>query len=218
MSSSDQKRVFINPVTIVFAAAFAAAGAAAGAWLLKKPEADAPALQAALLYPEPRVLADFALQDAEGANFDLQRFTEQWDLVFFGFTHCPDICPNTMNELKAVQQLLQESESAPRVNVTFISVDPERDSPRHLATYVNYFDPGFQAATGPEAQLRALTYQMGVLYDIEEHEPGDMSYQVDHSASILVIDPAGRLAGQFPAPHDPVAIAADLIQLIDQRS
>ncbi len=164
-------------------------------------------------YPEPRILADFALVDQTGQTFNLARWQQRWDLVFFGFTHCPDVCPTT---LATMSQITQAADLGDALGVTFISVDPQRDTPAHLADYVNFFDAEFSAATGPEPQLVALTHQLGVLFDVQPHEAGDSSYNVDHSAAVLLINPEGRLEGQFPAPHDAEAITADLKRIIQR--
>jgi protein SCO1/2 len=98
--------------------------------------------------------------------------------------------------------------------VLFVSVDPERDTPAKLAEYVRYFNPDFTGVTGPHEQLAPLTMQMGIAYRIEPHETGSEQYEVNHSASIQLIDPEGRLHGVFPAPHDPQKMARDLASVI----
>ncbi len=174
--------------------------------------AAGPLLSALKRYPEPRVVADFALFDQHGEPFDLSRWQQRWTLVFFGFTHCPDICPSTMALMSSV---LDEARLGDDLGVTFISVDPERDSADHLADYVQFFDPRFDAATGPMAQLVALTHQLGVLFDIEPHDSSAAAaYNVDHSASVLLFNPEGRLVGQFPAPQQLDLLVSDLQQLI----
>ncbi len=172
-----------------------------------------PEFQALKTYPEPRIIADFALLDQAGQPFSLSRWQQRWDLVFFGFTHCPDICPSTM---ALMSQLLTQAELGDQLGVTFISVDPQRDRPSHLAEYVEFFNPEFDAATGPEAQLIALTHQLGVLFDIEPHQAGATAYNVDHSAAVLLINPQGRYVGQFPAPHELDAMVTDLQRMIGQ--
>ena len=99
--------------------------------------------------------------------------------------------------------------------VVFVSVDPERDTPERLKEYAAYFHPDFLAVTGSDEQLAPMTLQVGVAYRIEPHEPGSLSYAVDHSAGIMLIDPQARLHGVFPAPHDPQAIIQDLRRLLN---
>ncbi len=196
-------------VLILVALAFAGAGAlSAGYWLRPQPLE----LAVAKLYPEPRELADFELTDGDGDRFGLDRWRGRWDLVFFGFTYCPDVCPNTLNELKAIDAELRDAGHDPP-RITFVSVDPERDTPARLKSYVGYFNPEFQVATGDHGQLEALTRQLGMIYRIEAHEPGARGYAVDHSASLLLIDPQARLRAVFPAPHEVGGIVADLAKL-----
>jgi len=170
-----------------------------------------------LLLPEPRVIADFSLVDDDGQPFSLERLKGQWSLLFFGFTHCPDVCPSALYDLAQVRKTLarNDPEITNDLQVLFVSVDPERDTPRQLNQYVNYFDPEFIGVTGPEAQLAPLTLQLGIAYRIEDHEPGSQQYNVDHSASILLMNPDGQLHGVFPAPHQSDSMAAEIAAVIN---
>jgi protein SCO1/2 len=175
-------------------------------------------LQALLVLPEPRELPAFHLADQQGAPFGPERLAGKWSLLFFGFTHCPDICPTTLFDLKQVSEGLRAAVAAAddRFQVVFVSVDPERDGPERLREYVAYFDPSFIAVTGPHEELRPLTRQAGIAYRIEDHEAGAEQYGVDHSASLLLTSPDGRVYGVFPAPHDPAAMQSDLLTLLGQ--
>lgn len=167
--------------------------------------------------PEPRVVADFALVDDEGQPFSLSNLKGHWSLLFFGFTHCPDVCPSALYDLSMIRKSLQQEhpEKAEHLEILFVSVDPERDTPEKLKNYVEYFDPAFTGVTGPQAQLAPLTMQLGIAYRIEEHEQDSLVYNVDHSASILLINPEGRLYGVFPAPHSSEPITAELAGVIN---
>ena len=176
-----------------------------------------PSTAALVVLPEPRVIADFALVDQDGNAFTLDDLRGKWSLLFFGFTHCPDVCPSTLYDLQLVHKgVRQDSGNGPPSHqVLFVSVDPERDTPEKLGEYVSYFDPDFIGVTGSQQQLAPLTRQLGIAYRIEEHEAGSAQYGVDHSASILVTDPEGRLHGVFPAPHDAGTIVEDLSTVLD---
>lgn len=177
--------------------------------------AEVRRLSGSLLYPEPKPLPEFQLQRADGTPLSRRDWTGQWRLVFFGFTHCPDVCPTTLSTLKAaIGQLLAERPQA-AVAVSFVSVDPARDAPEQLGNYVHFFNPAFEAATGSDEQLLALTRALGVLYSKSPTGPGPMDYTIDHTASILIIDPEGRLAGLMRPPHQSSAIVADLKTLLD---
>jgi len=176
-------------------------------------------LQSLLVLPESRDIPAFTLTDQHGEPFGPQRLGGRWSLLFFGFTHCPDICPGTLFDLARVTAGLREAEPAvaDRVQVVFVSVDPERDRPERMRDYVAYFDPGFTAVTGPHAQLEPLTRKLGIAYRIAPHEADAERYDVDHSASVLLINPAGRLHGVFPAPHDAAVMQSDLLNLIERE-
>lgn len=176
-----------------------------------------PSTATLMVLPEPRVIADFALVDDQNQPFSLDRLRGHWSLLFFGFTHCPDICPTTLYDLQLVSEKLDQAggAAADNLQVLFFSVDPERDTPEQLQRYVDYFDPDFTGVTGPLAQLAPLTMQLGIAYRIEDHAPGASQYDVDHSASVLLMDPQGRLHGVFPAPHDVDKMASDLAAAIN---
>jgi protein SCO1/2 len=151
--------------------------------------------------------------DQGGQPFSLQQLRGGWSLLFFGFTHCPDVCPTALYELQQVRTSLQQEldESTQIPEILFVSVDPERDTPQALQTYLSHFDPSFIGITGEHEQLLPLTKQVGIAYRIEEHEDGATRYNVDHSTGILLTNPDGRLHGVFPAPHDAAEISADLL-------
>jgi protein SCO1/2 len=177
---------------------------------------DQPGFRSLLALPQAKVVADFALLDQSAQPFSLAGFKGRWSVLFFGFTSCPDICPNTLYQLQQVRKELAGQLAAQDVpGIYLVSVDPERDSPEKLAEYLSFFDPAFRGLTGDDKQLRALTMQLGIVYHVAEHDAGSAEYTVDHSASLVVLDPQTRLYGVFPAPHDPANISHDLLQLLD---
>ncbi len=181
-------------------------------WLaLQTPQASRPQLQSVRLFPAARPLAPFELQDEQGQPFTPARLRGQWNLIFFGYTHCPDVCPGTLAKAARMMQLL-ENEKRPLPAVWFVSVDPERDTREKLAQYVHYFHPAFHAATGSPEALEAMSRNLAVVYFLGEKDENG-HYEVDHSANLLLIDPQGRFAGIIPPPHDPAVMAADLARL-----
>lgn len=175
-----------------------------------------PSTASLMVLPEPRVITDFALIDDRGQPFTLENLRGQWTLMFFGFTNCPDVCPSALYDLNLVTEKLKElrGDESPGTQVVFMSVDPERDTPEKLSEYLGYFNPGFIGVTGTREQLAPLTMQLGIAYEIEEHEPGAEKYNVYHSVSFLLTDPEGMLYGVFPAPHDADKMASDLVAAI----
>ncbi len=210
LSPSDKR---FRVLAVIIALLSTAAGISL--WQLKQ-RGPEPALESLLVLPEPRTLAAFDLVDENGQAFTLERLRGHWSLLFFGFTHCPDICPSALYDLAQVYQSATTANPAGSpLQVVFVSVDPERDTPERLAEYVRYFDPDFHGATGSPAQLNALAMQIGVAFRVEPHEPGASGYSVDHSASILLTDPNGRLYGVFAAPHTTEAMARDLLAIMN---
>jgi protein SCO1 len=169
--------------------------------------------QAARVYEMPKAIAPFHLVDHTGRGFDLARIKGRWSFLFFGYTHCPDICPLTLSVFKEVQRRLTEAgQGSTDVQLVFVSVDPERDTPQELRKYVSYFGPDLVGVTGSDRQLRALTRQLGIFYRfVEQH--GVEGYVVEHSGSVLLVDPQARLYAVFPGPHDAQKIAATYLQM-----
>jgi len=145
------------------------------------------------------------LPDTSGHVRRLEDFRGKAVVLFFGFTHCPDVCPTTLADLATVMKTL--GPDAERVQVLFITVDPERDTPGELAQYVRAFDPRFVALRGDLAATQRVAKDFKIYF--EKRKQGD-SYTVDHSAQSYVIDPQGRL--RLLVRHDRIAqdLAPDL--------
>lgn len=174
-----------------------------------------PTLQSLIVLPEAKTIADFALQDEEARDFSLAGFQGRWSLLFFGFTSCPDICPNTLYQLRQVRAELAGNLAEEELPVIYlVSVDPDRDTPEKLAQYLSFFDPAFKGLTGEDRQLRALTMQLGIAYHVADHDDHNKEYAVDHSASLILLNPQAQMYGVFPAPHQAEFISHDLQQVI----
>ncbi len=170
------------------------------------------ALETGTLLEPPRPLPTFSLVDHEGQPFDRNRLQGQWTFLFFGFTNCPDVCPMTLRMLSSVEKSLAALPDELRPRVALVSVDPKRDTPEQLATYVKYFNPAFVGVTGDPAALDEFTRQLGVPVVITE--TGDGGYTVDHSAALFLINPQGELRALFSPPHTPSAIASDYRRVV----
>ena len=168
-----------------------------------------------MLYPQSRALPDFNLAQATGKPLTLADWRGHWSLAFFGFTHCPDVCPNTLAVFKRVFDELGKQGKAAGLRFDFISVDPERDTAEKMASYIGYFHKDFNASTGSDAELTALTRALGLVYARVPDENG--SYTVDHSAAVVIIDPEGRQLGLFRPPFAADTILADLLVLMETR-
>ena len=161
-----------------------------------------------------RPLPDFTLIDQAGKPFGKERLIGHWTFLFFGYTHCPDVCPNTLATLNQVVRNVDKEPGAERPQVLFVSVDPQRDSPARLAEYVQYFNAGFIGATGDAHLLEQLAGSLGIAYARRPPSGSDPSdYVVDHGASVLLIGPYASLRAVFSPPLAPRAIAADFLTL-----
>lgn len=149
---------------------------------------------------------DFSIKDHNGQPRKLEDFRGKAVVVFFGYTHCPDVCPTTMSEMASVMQQL--GPLADRVQVLFVTVDPERDTPELLSKYVPAFDPRFLGLVGDKAETEKIAKDFRVFYQkVPGKEPG--SYTMDHTAGSYVFDPQGRIRlfvrhgqGAEPIAHD----------------
>lgn len=151
------------------------------------------------LFDTPRDLGKFSLLDHRGEPFTESRLKGQWTLLFFGFTHCPDICPTTLSFLAQVKSQLASTESE-EAQVAMLTVDPARDTVDVLSRYVPYFDPGFIGVTGDFIEIMNLARALNSPF--RKVTEADGSYQVDHTANVILINPRGDFHGFFRAPLD----------------
>ena len=180
----------------------------------------------ATVLPEPVPLPAFTLYDQQNEPFTRQHLLGRTSLLFFGFTHCPDICPATLQQLALARKQLQEqSEKASRTDgapllpsaltIVLISVDPERDTPEKLKSYVSYFGEGIVAATGSPDALTEITSALGVWFGREAL--GEDDYTVSHSTAVLVIGEDATFRAVFSAPHKTEYFVHDLPLLMAAR-
>ena len=188
---------------------------AAGIYLQqnKEPARALPALTKAVILPNPKALNYVDFIDQDGAPFNIENLQGYWNIIFFGFTNCPDICPTTMRTLALVKKQLTEQNKWGNYRVIMVSVDPERDTQERLKNYVPYFDEDFIGLRGDIDTTTEFAKQLGILFVKQKSEDG--FYQVDHGASLILINPAGEMAGVITAPHKQDQISSDLILLED---
>ncbi len=153
-----------------------------------------------LLWPNPKQLQPFTMQDHEGKEFGLEELKGNWSFLFFGYTNCPDICPMTLTVLSQAYGNIKNEDPDKNIQVIFVSVDPERDDQQILKPYVNYFNPEFIGLAGTIDQMHSLTRQMGIPYYYSEPDESG-NYNVDHPASLFLIDKQARLVGIFSGQH-----------------
>jgi protein SCO1/2 len=165
-------------------------------------------LQHAFAVPIPQPLPSFTLIDQRGNAVTEQTFRGQWDMVFFGFTNCPDICPTTLQILANAKRELMAADMQVTPRIVLVSVDPERDTPEIMGKYVDYFGDGNLGVSGELAELAKLTTALGIYF---EKMPADgENYSVNHSAAVLIINPQGEFSALFSAPHEVSSYVHDL--------
>jgi protein SCO1/2 len=187
----------MGPKNLIFAIVLGGA-LAAGIFVATKMNKPAD-LQTAFVIPLPNALPDFSLLDQSGELVNADTFRGQWDLVFFGFTNCPDICPTTLQTLASARRELIDAGVDELPRIVLVSVDPERDTPEILGRYVDYFGDGNLGVTGELEGVSTLTAALGIYFGKAPTEDGN--YGVDHSAAVLVINPDGEFSALFSAPH-----------------
>jgi protein SCO1 len=199
----------MHPRNILVAVILGIALAAGLALFLRGAGSDkpGPALTATVL-PAPVSLPDVTLVDDRGEPVDQHLFDGRWNLVYFGFTNCPDICPVTLQTLAQARASLAESGQSPLPRIVFVSVDPERDTTDRIAAYVNSFGEDTLGITGNPDELRKLTEALGIYFAKAGTDPAN--YSVDHSAVVLLIGPGGQLRALFSAPHTAAQFVHDL--------
>ncbi len=154
---------------------------------------------------------DFTLTDAGGARRSLADYRGKVVVLFFGYTHCPDVCPATLAQLAQARRLL--GTDADRVQVLFVTLDPERDTPQLLQRYVPAFDPSFVGLTGSRQQIEAAAREFKVFFQKVDGPTAD-SYTLDHSAGSFVFDPQSRVRLYLSERARPDQIAPDLKRLL----
>lgn len=181
-------------------------------------------VEQALVYQQPRSVLPFALTDHNGDEFANDRLAGKWSLVFFGYTSCPDVCPVTLQELNYVYADLNKAAEDP-VQVLLVSADPQRDTTQRLNSYINYFNKEFIALRADHDVLFPFSRNLGLMYSITD----DMSkenYLVNHSASIVLINPQGKIQaifkpavqlGQVPSV-DAKILLSDFAKIVKQTS
>ena len=188
---------------------------------------EIPETEAAFILPEVVKIEDFNLTHPGLGKYGLDNIKGQWSLFFFGYARCPDICPT---ELFMMAEMMRKIGNDPVVEVqppqvVFVSVDPQQDTPELLQQYASFYHPSFIGITGEQSVVDRLSKTMGVYYervyhlngkilnfDPEEAVPEGLenSYLINHSASIFLVNPDGKLQAVFSAPHKPDVMIRDL--------
>lgn len=193
-----------NRRSVLFISIIAVAAAFGGAMLARHVGRGPVALQNGTLLPKGRAIAAFSLTDHEGQPFGNERLLGHPSLLFFGFTHCPDVCPTTLALLAQLARLKPIAD----LQLLFVTVDPGRDDTLTLKRYVDAFSTQLTGLRGADAELDNLMQSVGAARFLQPTPDGN--YQVDHSATLYLIDANGRLVAIFTPPFSVTQLDSDL--------
>ncbi|MDO3387749.1 SCO family protein [Gilvimarinus sp. SDUM040013] len=160
--------------------------------------ADELRLNGAIMFDMPRRFEPFELVNQNAEAFTQEDFKGHWSLLYFGFTHCPDICPTTMADMSRLVSALPQ-DIANNTEVMLISLDPARDTPELMKQYVTYFGADFTGVTGDFLTIRRFANQVNVAFS--KVTQGD-DYTIDHSGNVVLINPRGDYHGFFKPPFE----------------
>jgi protein SCO1 len=182
----------------------AACAAFAGFWVARQVDSAPLELASGTWFPSPRPIGALTLTAHTGAAFTARELKGHPTLVFFGFTHCADVCPTTLARLAEIKK----TAALPDLRVLFVSVDPGRDTPAVLAPYVHAFDPDFIGATGDAREIKRLAQKFGVAVARVDLPGGD--YMMDHSAAVFLLNRDAQIVAVFTPPFEVSPFAKDL--------
>ena len=175
-------------------------------------------LQTSLALPiDFRAIEEFELLDVNGQPITQDVFNDSWSLVFFGFTHCPDVCPITLQVMKDVVKGIEEQGQEPP-QIVFVSIDPARDTADIMKQYIGYFSDEFVGITGDVNKIHEFSSSLGIVASFTANETDPDNYGVDHTASLLLVDPQRRLRAKVTPPHEAPKIIADYLTMISAPS
>jgi protein SCO1 len=199
-----------NRRSLILLGGLAVVAASAGFWAARQLDSSTMQLARGTWLPQPRDIGPLTLLDHTGKPFTRESLNGQPSLVFFGFTHCPDVCPSTLATLAQVKKAANISD----LRVILVTVDPARDTPEALSMYVNAFDPQFVGLTGDEAGISKAAAAFGAAYARVDLPGGN--YTMDHTAAVFLLDANGRIVAVFTPPFDTKLISEDL-QRVESR-
>ena len=169
-----------------------------------------PILETGKSYKKPLDIIEFELKNQGDQLYSKNDLKNQWTILFFGYTNCPDVCPTTIFKLGQIKQ--QISKELPNLNlqILFITLDPERDSTERLKEYLGFFDPSMTGLTGEITKIVELTSNLSVFFQRINKEDG---YDFNHTASIFLINPKAQLKASFSPASSIDMLAEDIKKL-----
>ena len=158
-------------------------------------------INASYLLDQQVAIADFNLIDQNKQAFTAEQIKGEWTFWFFGFTHCPDICPFAMGTLSAVMQTLKQEHDIDNIRIVFVSVDPLRDTPERMKSYLETFGNEVIGVSSTEPELATFIKNMGIVAKLPKAVNANDNYNVMHSSSIYLIAPNNAIAALLRTPH-----------------
>lgn len=174
-----------------------------------KSDTVVPHLETATVLKPTNTISTFSLKGSDGSLFTNQSFKGYWTLIFFGYSDCPDICPRTLSQISDIYKILAENHY-PAPKFVFVSLDPNNDTPEKLHSFLARFNPSFIGLTGNELEMKKLAEACRI-YSWTDPTPNSAGQKIiDHSATLLLINPKGQLQALFSPPFQPTAMVKDL--------
>ena len=205
----------MNKVLPIILATVAVIG---GIWSAKQQQASDPIEISGFAFPAPKELTEIALIDQDNNAIDASFFKDKWTFVYVGYTFCPDACPMSLTILDQLYKKLEgNGELTDDISMMLVSVDPHRDTPERLGAYVKHFNDRFVGVTGESEGIKSFANQVSAIYVVPE-DKSDPNYLVDHSSSIILIDPNAAVHAVFTPPQEADALAQDFALLRDRHS
>ena len=216
MSSPENKSRLNRLITVMAAIIALVGGYYLGNQYKAKQEQQPQQLQATVIEGDGLEIRPFTLERHEQDPFTEQSLRDKWTMVYFGYTFCPDICPMSLTKLVQVfNRLAEEKELLKRTQVVFISVDPDRDTPERMREYSGFFHKDFIGATADAETIARVAKDFGTYYRINEPDENG-NYPVDHSSTITLVNPEGRIVALFGGAMESQAIADEFLLISKQ--
>ncbi|MDP6103852.1 MAG: SCO family protein [Gammaproteobacteria bacterium] len=185
-----------------------------------------------LIYNPDKKLSSFSLIDHNNNKFENENLKDEWTVLTFIYTHCPDVCPTELMNISTLKSKIKKSNSSFMPNFVVITFDPIRDTPEILKSYVTHFDEDFLGVSGDQNQIDQLVKDFGAYYErvmysdsgelilipnYEKIPPEAMEngYSINHTAWVYLVNPGGQIHAGFPAPHKPNDMLEDIKLLVD---
>jgi len=172
-----------------------------------------PLLASATFLDPTKPMINFSLTDTTGKPFTEASLLGQWTLMFFGYAQCPGICPKTLATISETWKALPQTQEHNPVRFVFVSLDPQNDTIQNLQTFLNRFDPNFIGLTGEENTIAKLSRHCSIYY--WQDPDTKAGRRIDHSSTLMLIDPQGRIKALFSPPYQTEVLAKDLQTLLE---